>query len=205
MDSGIRRTILGIAAFISIVLGLFVASVVLPQKLSDEQARQLGFFQYEVPRKLNDFSMIDNQGRNVSLESLRGRWSILFFGFTTCPDICPTTLSILSSAVKELEPAPRVVMVSVDPDRDTPEKLNQYVPAFHQDFMGYSGTFDETVAFAQQLNVAFGKVPGGLPGSYLVDHSASLILLNPAGEYTGFIKAPHNAQNIQKILRSVSR
>jgi protein SCO1/2 len=77
------------------------------------------------------------------------------------------------------------------------------VPAFNPAFVGYTGSFDETVALAQQVNIAFGKMPGDDPGTYTMDHTASLVVIDPEGRYAGFIKAPHNAQNIQKIIRAL--
>ena len=163
MDSGVRNTLLGIAGFIAAILGLLLASVLMPRPMTEQEALQLGYYRFDEPREISDFSMTDHEGNAVNLSSLKDNWSILFFGFTTCPDICPTTLSVLAETVKPLKATPRVVMVSVDPDRDTPEKLRQYVPAFNPDFIGYTGTFDETVKLAQQVNIAFGKVPGPMP------------------------------------------
>ena len=203
MDSGIKNTLFGIAAFISIILGLTVYSFLSPRPLSDADAAKLGFYLLNEPRQISEFSMTDHFGRQVSLSSLKGSWTLLFFGFTTCPDICPTTLSILNDAVTALKNPPSVVMVSVDPERDTPSRLAQYVPAFNPEFVGYTGSFEETVKLSEGLNIAFGKVPGELPGSYLVDHSASLVLINPDGLYAGFVKAPHNASNIQRIVRAL--
>lgn len=203
MESGVRNTLLGIAAFISVILGLMVSSFIVPRPMSDEDAAKLGFYRFDEPRQISEFVMIDHLGDPVGLSNLKGGWSLLFFGFTTCPDVCPTTLSVLNDAMRGLEEPPAVVMVSVDPDRDTPERLAQYVPAFNPDFIGYTGTFEETVKLAEQLNIAFGKVPGDVPGSYLVDHSASLVLIDPGGRYAGFIKAPHNASNIQRIIRGL--
>ncbi len=203
MDTGVRNTLFGIAAFISLILGLLVASMMIPRPMTPEEAQKLGFYRFESPRAISDFSMQNQDSESVGIENLKGQWSILFFGFTTCPDICPTTLSVLAEAVDGIETPPQVVMVSVDPDRDTPEKLSQYVPAFDPDFQGFVGTFDETVNLAQQVNVAFGKVPGGGSGSYLVDHTASLVLVDPEGRYAGFIKSPHNAQNIQRIAATL--
>jgi protein SCO1/2 len=203
MDKEIRNTLLGIGAFISLILGLLAATFILPKPMSEEEARELGFYRFDEAREIRDFSMTDNLGDPVSLQALKGGWSVLFFGFTTCPDICPTTLSVLADAVKDMKSAPQIIMVTVDPERDTPEKLAQYVPAFHPAFRGFTGTFDETVRLAQQMNIAFGKVPGNEPGSYLVDHSASLVLVDPEGRYAGFIKAPHNAQRIQRIVAAL--
>ena len=203
MDSGVKNTLFGIAAFISIMLGLSVYSFLSPRPLSDADASKLGLYLLNESRPISAFSMTDHLGRQVGLSSLKGRWSILFFGFTTCPDICPTTLSVLNDAVTTLENPPKIVMVSVDPERDTPSRLSQYVPAFNRDFVGYTGAFEETVKLSEELNIAFGKVPGELPGSYLVDHSASLVLVNPDGHYAGFVKAPHNASNLQRIIRAL--
>lgn len=204
MKPGVRNTLLGIAAFISVILGLMVSSVIVPRPMSDEEATKLGLYRFDEPRQISEFDMTDHLGDPVGLSNLKGTWSVLFFGFTTCPDICPTTLSVLNDAMSGLEDPPQVVMVSVDPERDTPERLAQYVPAFNPDFTGYTGTFDETVKLAQQLNIAFGKVPGDAPGSYLVDHSASLVIIDPDSRYAGFIKAPHNASKIQRIITGLS-
>lgn len=200
MDTGVRNTLFGIGAFISLILGLLVASMMMPGPMTPEEAQKLGFYRFETPRNIDGFSMRDQHGNAVGLNNLKGQWSILFFGFTTCPDICPTTLSVLAEAVRDMQTQPQIVMVSVDPDRDTPEKLSQYVPAFNPAFQGFVGTFDETVNLAQQVNVAFGRVPASEPGTYTVDHTASLVLVDPEGRYAGFIKAPHNAQNIQRIV-----
>ena len=203
MDAGIRNTLFGLAAFIAAILGLFVASVLMPRPMSAEEAAQIGYYRFDEPRIIKDFKLTDELGATVGLESLKGQWTILFFGFTTCPDVCPTTLSVLAEAVKPFSPAPAVVMVSVDPDRDTPETLKNYVPSFNAAFRGFTGSFDETVKLAEQVNIAFGKVPGPTPGSYLVDHSASLVLIDPKARYAGFIKAPHTPQKIRKVLQEL--
>ncbi len=204
MDKGIRNTLLGIAAFISLILGLLVASTLSPREMTKEQALELGFYRFDAPRIIPEFSFTNHLGEEIGLESLKGRYSLVFFGFTTCPDICPTTLSVLADSVKNVESPPQIVMVSVDPDRDTPEKLANYVPAFNPGFVGMTGTFDEIVKVATSVNIAFGKVPGPEPGTYLVDHSASLVVVNPNGHYAGFIKAPHNASNLKSIYTALN-
>ena len=203
MDSGVRRSLLWIAGFISLILGLFLASHLSPGSLSEEQFRALGYYRFEQPRTIAGFRLLDESGNSVSPESLKGHWSLLFFGFTHCPDVCPTTLSVLNDAVGQLENPPDVVMVSVDPERDTPEKLAAYVPQFNPAFHGYTGDFDEIVKFATSVNVAFGKVPGDEPGTYTVDHSASIVVVDPQGRYAGFIKAPHEATRIARIMNGI--
>ena len=199
-DKGIRRTLLSIAGFISLILGLLAASYMSPKSLTTDQFRELGFYKFDNARVINDFSLVNETGNKVTLDSLKGQWSLLFFGFTYCPDVCPTTLSVLNDALSKMENPPQVIMVSVDPERDTPEVLANYVPRFNPAFGGYTGEFDEIVSLATQVNVAFGKVPGPEPGTYQVEHSVSIVVVNPDGHYAGFIKAPHNAQNIQRIV-----
>ena len=204
VEKGVRNTLFWIAGFISLILGLLLASYLTPRTLTSEQFRELGFYRFDTPRLISDFNLVDHTGSKVGLDELQGQWSLLFFGFTFCPDICPTTLSVLNEAVGSLENPPQVVMVSVDPQRDTPEKLASYVPAFNSAFRGFTGEFDEIVSLATQVNVAFGKVPGPELGTYLVSHTVSIVVVNPMARYEGFIKAPHNAQNIQKILRHLN-
>ena len=202
-DKAIRRTLVSIAGFISLVLGLLIANYMSSKPMTNDQFRALGYYQFDTPRVINDFNLVNEAGEKVTLESLKNQWSLLFFGFTHCPDFCPTTLSVLNDAVRKMEIAPQVIMVSVDPERDTPEVLASYVPRFNPAFAGYTGEFDEIVALATQVNVAFGKVPGLELGTYQVEHSVSIVVVNPGGHYAGFIKAPHNAQKIQKIVSNL--
>jgi protein SCO1/2 len=200
MQQGVRNSLFWIAGFIALILGLFVASYMTPKSLSKAQFQELGFYRFDAARQISEFNLIDHTGSRVTNDSLEGRWSLLFFGFTYCPDVCPTTLSVLNEAVANLENPPQVIMVSVDPERDTPALLADYVPRFNPAFKGYTGEFDEIVSIATELNVAFGKVPGPELGTYTVNHSASIVVMNPHGQYAGFMRAPHNAQNIQRIV-----
>ncbi len=203
MNTGVRNTLVGIAAFISLIMGLFFYSFFSTRGLSDEQYAALGFYRFEKPRVIANFALRDQDNQPVSIDNLKGQWSLLFFGFTFCPDICPTTLGVLSRAVEKLAVDPQVIMVSVDPERDGPAQLKQYVPAFNPSFIGYTGEFDEIVKLATQVNIAFGKVPGPTAGTYLVDHSASIVVVNPEGRYAGFIKTPHSEANIATIVQSL--
>ena len=202
MDKGIRNTIFSIFAFMALILGLFFSSFLIPRPLNESERNELGLVLFDSPRPLYDFEMQDQNGEPVNLESLKGSWNVLFFAFTSCPDICPTTLSSISKAYSELKMPVRIIMVTVDPDRDSLEILKNYLRSFNEDFIGYRGEFEETVKLAQQLNVAFGKIPGSQPGTYTMDHNASLALVDSGGNYVGFIKSPQSSSNIQTILNS---
>lgn len=155
------------------------------------------------PRSLPEFELIDMQGESFTRASLEGRWSFLFFGYTYCPDICPLTMALLGSAITEirrLEPGaadPGVVFVSVDPDRDTPEALKQYVGYFNPEFTGITGPMEALTPFTRALGILHRKAEDPRdPDNYLVDHSASILLINPRGELQAVLSAPHQVQTI---------
>lgn len=152
------------------------------------------------PRALGDFSLVDQHGEPFSIERLRGRWSLVFFGFTYCPDICPSTLYDLRQVSDTLaegdasEAAPQVVFVSVDPERDSPERLGEYVSWFGPDFAGVTGAPEQLLPLAQRIGVAY-RIQEHAPGSqdYSVDHSASVFLTDPQGRLHGVFPAPVDA------------
>ena len=205
MDKNVRNTLIWISGFIALILGLFLHNFLAPKQLTEMQYQELGYFGFTERREIRPFQLVDQDGDSVGLSSLKGRWSLLFFGFTYCPDICPTTLGVLNQAMKKIETPPSVILVSVDPERDTPGLLKQYLVGFNPSFKGYTGEFDQIVGLATNVNVAFGKVPGPQPGTYLVDHSASIVVVSPEGKYAGFIKAPHQAEKIATIVNSLQR
>lgn len=139
---------------------------------------------YPSPKLLAPFSLLDQQGKPFGNERLHGKWSFVFFGYTTCPDICPTTLSVFTQLYKqlpaELQADTQMVFATVDPARDTVEQLRQYLPFFHADFIGLTGDAAAVDAFARDLGVAYATVPQD-GGSYLVDHSVRVFLIDPTG------------------------
>ena len=205
MDKNIRNTLIWICGFIALIVGLFLYSFLTPKQMTEMQYQEMGYFGFPEAREIRPFQLKNQNNAEIGLSSLKGHWSLLFFGFTYCPDVCPTTLGVLNQALKKIEQVPSVVLVSVDPERDTPELLKQYLVGFNPDFAGYTGEFDQIVNLATNVNVAFGKVPGPEPGTYLVDHSASIVVVSPEGKYVGFIKAPHQAGKIAAIVNSLQR
>ena len=203
MDNGIRNTLLGILAFVAVIMGVFLYTMLSPHTLSDDAYKKLGYFPFHPARPIGAFSLTDQKSQRVGHVELEGNWSLLYFGYTSCPDVCPTTLSQLAQAMKLLTRRPQVIMVSVDPERDTPARLGEYLKSFDPGFIGYTGTFDEVVNLATQLNIAFGKVPGSSPGTYEVNHSADIVVVNPKGKYAGFIRPSPQARNVAKIMSSL--
>ncbi len=148
---------------------------------------------------LPDFALVDQTGSPVGNDVFDGYWNLVFFGFTHCPDICPLTLQVLDSArdqmaAEGLEPLPRIVLVSVDPERDTPDKLAQYVNYFGDDNLGITGDLDELRKLTGALGIWFEK--SALDGdNYAVDHSAAVLLIGPGGEYRAVFSAPHESED----------
>lgn len=155
-----------------------------------------------------DFALVDFDGRPRTLADYRGKAVVLFFGYTQCPDVCPTTLSTLAEAMKQLGPdADRVqaLFVTVDPERDTAALLKEYVPAFDPRFVGLRGDAAQIEAVAKEFRIIFQKVPGRTPETYTVDHSAGIFVFDPAGRlrvYEGHGQPPDVlAHDLRALLR----
>ncbi len=211
MNRGIRNTVVLCLAFVALVLGALVYTSLRKPLADDATLREQGTFVLPVPRDIAPFQLIDHQGFVFDNAALRGHWSLLYFGFTSCPDVCPVTLSVLAQVEKKLAEANetellsglRVYLVTVDPERDSGEMLASYVGAFSQQFTGVTGSLDELASLGQQLNVAFMKVPAA-DGGYSVDHTGNIVVVNPQGHYHAFMKQPHDPDRIVLAYRSIA-
>ena len=159
-------------------------------------------------RKLPDFSLIDQQGRVFGSSNLRGRWSLLFFGYTNCPDFCPTTLATLAAMQKRLRAAkasvlPQVIFVSVDAKRDTPAQMAKYVPYFDPEFIGLTAADQPAIeAVAKQFGVSVIIQPVS-DGTYTVDHSGAIFVLDPDGRLSAILSGPFSVDALQGDFRRI--
>jgi protein SCO1/2 len=158
-----------------------------------------------------DFQLVDHNGKPRTLADYRGKVVVMFFGYTQCPDVCPTTLSELAEAMKRLgadADRVQVLFVTVDPERDTQELLSKYVPAFDPRFVGLYGDADATARTAKEFKILYQKQPGQTPGTYTVDHSAGTFIFDPSGKlrvYVGYGQGPEVfAHDIKELLRASS-
>lgn len=149
------------------------------------------------PRPLGEFELTGDDGKPFTLAQLRGRWSLLFAGYTHCPDVCPTTLGFLKDLDARLradnkpgQVPVQIIFVSVDPERDTPQRLAQYLHAFSPRFIGATARGGALEHFTARLGVVHAEAPGAEPGHYGIDHSAVLILVNPRAEIAGYFTPP---------------
>lgn len=165
------------------------------------------------PRELPPFNLRQADGTPLVPGELAGHWTLVFLGFTFCPDVCPTTLAELALAQKQWEALPeptrpRVLFVSVDPERDTPGKAGEYARAFHPDTLAATADVPALEKFATSIGFVFMKVPGkGFeenPNDYSVDHSANIALLDPQGRLAGLIRPPFQPQAIATDLAALS-
>lgn len=202
---GIRTTVTLLLVIVALVLGLTVYKVLRPKPLDGEELRALNAIVFDKPRRLSDFSLVDHHNKPFSREQLQGKWSLIFFGFTHCPDICPMTLVDMDNLKDVLPPElaskTQILLVSLDPARDTPEELATYLANFDEEFIGVTGDFLAIRRFANEVNVAFAKVTQG--DDYTVDHSANIVLINPMGDYHGFFKPPFEIDKLHQAYAAI--
>ena len=156
---------------------------------------------FEQPRALPAFSLQQSDGTQLVPGELKGHWTLVFLGFTHCPDVCPTTLSELAQAQRQWatlpeSTRPRVLFVSVDPERDSPDRIGEYAHAFHKDTLAATADIPALEAFARSLSLVFMKSPAvdGQPADqYGVDHSAALAVLDPQARMAGVIQQSADA------------
>ena len=195
-----QKTILILFALTALILGLTVAKALNGRGEVDSAGlTEAGIILLAQSRSVPAVSMTDQNGQPVQLDQLKGKWSLLFFGYTYCPDICPTTLAQLRQVKSELSKGTldhlQVVLVSVDPARDTPQQLKQYLAYFDKDFVGLAGSIEDTQTLAHAMSIPFIPADTRKPG-YTVDHSGNLAVVGPDGRQRGFIRAPFDTQKL---------
>lgn len=159
----------------------------------------------------HDFALEDPGGRQRTLADFRGKAVVVFFGYTQCPDVCPTTLATLAEAMKRLgadADRVQVLFITIDPARDTPALLKQYVPSFDPRFLGLRGDEASTARTAKEFRIIYEKAPGTTPGAYTMDHSAGSYVFDPQGRLRLFVSNGQGpdvyAHDLRELLRDRS-
>lgn len=201
----------GKAIIVLIVLLGAIASGILVSKTLLERSLDLRAASvFPTARALNPFELETVTGDTFDQDSLKGHWTLLFFGFTNCPDICPDTLARLGQSMDALRlmkkgGLPQVVFVSVDPARDTPDSLAEYVAWFDETFIAATGTDESLKALTQQLGVIFVRdTPNPQTGYYNVDHSAAVMIIDPQGRLYGRFGHPLNPEDVTADLFQIT-
>lgn len=209
----LNRTTLNILLpVLAAILGLVAAWRWFGFELSPSRPALSAVHLFNPARELPPFSLRQSDGTQLVPGELKGHWTLVFLGFTHCPDVCPTTLAQLAGAQKQWASLPeatrpRVLFVSVDPERDTPDAIGEYAHAFHRDTLAATADVPALETFAKSLSMVFAKVPApsGAPADqYSMDHSASLAVLDPQGRLTGFITPPFTPKDIAADMTALS-
>lgn len=188
-----RNIIVAVALAIALAAGVFVAA------RNQAPVAPTTALALPAPQPVPAFSLVTQFGEPVDQSVFEGQWDLVFFGFTHCPDICPTTLQVLTTAKKALagqghETLPRIVLVSVDPERDSPEILGQYIDYFGDGNLGLTGTLEEIRKLTGGLGIFFEKQSGDAE-NYSVDHSAAVLVIDPDGGFHSVFSGRHVVDN----------
>ena len=198
----ISLTVVALVAFASLIAGVFIAQHVPEKKVT--LVEQFKGTLLDHPRAVKPFTLTGIDDKPFNNQSLQGHWTMIFFGFTNCGTICPTTMAELGKMYRLLEknkalPLPEVVMVSIDPKRDTLLKLANYVKAFDPHFFGARGDEKSVYKMARGMGIVYMKVAAdhGTPAeNYNIQHSGAVMLFNPQGELTAFFTPPNTAEEV---------
>lgn len=185
------------------VLVLLVTGVMAYQMTQPRPLNLATSYVFDQPRALAPFTLADQYGNQFTNQSLQGKWSLFFIGYTACPDVCPTTLNKLAAAYPKLQKISdtfQVVFVSADPKRDTQIKRLDYINFFNKEFKAVSAEHTELFPFSRDLGFVYAMV--GEDSDYQVDHSASYVLVSPRGEKTAVFKTKPTPGQLPQIINS---
>ena len=190
-----QKLLLTLVAALALVVGVGMAWWFTTQSTENQTPQYLQTFPQ--PRQLAEVTLVNQHGETVTNELFKGHWSLLFLGYTFCPDVCPTTMAALGKIYPELKnistDSPiQVVFVSVDPKRDTPERLASYVEYFNPEFVALTGEHKMLFPFARSLGLMYAIAESTDNPNYLVDHSASVVVVDPNGLAIGRFKPEYN-------------
>jgi protein SCO1/2 len=201
---GPGRPAFGLVLFIAVALSLGLLAGIYGGSLLSSGSPVLERATFlEQGKEVTDFSLINHTGNAFTRQDLSGRWSIMFFGFTHCPDICPTTLHSLGQVANNIEKSgfmgdTQVLFVSVDPARDTPEQLANYVPFFNPDFIGLTGTPDAIKDLTTDLGISVFQGPTDNNGGYSVDHSTAILIIDSEANLKAVSSPPHDVGSLTR-------
>lgn len=207
----IKKNIFFIVVFIASVLALFINKLTTPRVLSTNELIVNGLFLFEEPKEISDFSFYSANGVEFTKDNLKGKWTIMYFGFTRCPDECPTTMYQIKKLVNILREKDfplddkQWVLVSIDPERDTPEEIDKYAKGFDEDFIGVSNIRPMLLSLATQLSVN-NVMPSedSMDHSHLDNHVNNIILLNQNGDFAGVFRPPFDISRLSLTYQSVT-
>jgi protein SCO1/2 len=208
----VNKNLIIILVFMATVLSLFINKLTTPRILSNDELLINGLFLFDTPKAISDFKFFSSQSKSITKSDLMGKWTLMYFGFTNCPDECPTTMYQLSKLIKVLRDKDfalddkQWILVSIDPDRDTPEIIDRYAKGFDKDFIGVSNARPMLLSLATQLSVnnVMPRHSSHMDHSHLDNHVNNIILLNPEGKFAGIFRPPFDISRLSLTYQSIT-
>jgi protein SCO1/2 len=201
-----NKSSIAIVALLALIGGFSISWLISSNKPVELEA---GTWFGEQARALPEFELLDHNGQLLTRSSLTGKWSLMFFGYTHCPDICPASMQTMGDMMAAIDDpdvldAVQVYFVSVDPERDKPEILAAYVTYFNADFIGATAALEKLTPLTRSLGIAHDiRNKTDANTDYNVDHSSAIVLINPQAEYAGLFGAPHDARALARDLTRI--
>jgi len=214
MQKGVKINIALIIVFIFSILLLFINNLTTPRTLSDQELLVNGLFLFQEPKEISDFSFESSNKEIFTKSNLMGKWSVIYFGFSRCPDECPVAmyeLSKLANVLREKDfnmDDKQWVLITIDPERDTPEIIDKYAKGFDSEFIGLSSSRPMLLNLATQLAVNNKMPPMDNKKDnhkHLDNHVNNIILINPKGQFVGFFRPPFNISRLSLTYQSVTQ
>jgi len=200
---------LAVLLLLTAASGMYAAKMVFSDNANSPPAHK-ALKVYPEAKPLKNIQLVDKNGRTLTEQELKGNWTLVFFGYTHCPDVCPTTLADMQALDKKIRQSgvtpPKVLFVSVDPERDQPQQLKQWIDFFNPAFEAATGTPEAIEGFARQVGAAYfigEHEPGSL--NYPVDHTAAIFLLDPEGRLYGLFTSPHRLPDMADDLIALGK
>jgi protein SCO1/2 len=207
----INLNILLIFVFIAVVMTLFVNKLTTPRILDKNELLINGLFLFDKPKEISEFEFFSGDDNSFTKDDLKDKWTLMYFGFTNCPDECPTTMYEMSKLLKVLKEKnypledKQWVLASIDPERDTAESIDKYAKGFSEDFVGIRGSRPMLLNLATQLSVN-NVMPSSnhMDHSHLDQHVNNIILINPDADFAGFFRPPFTTSRLSLTYQSVT-
>ena len=197
-----KKIIPSIFAILAIAVGVLLA-----RHHNSTNQVELSGFAFPSPKKLADVSLVDHDNSTITADSFEGKWTFMYVGYTFCPDACPMTLTIMDqlhttlAESNDLSNDIAMMLVSIDPDRDTPDRLKSYVSHFNDSFTGATGTAENLKTFAGQVSAVYSVPEDRSDPNYLVDHSSTIILIDPNAAVHAIFTPPQVAEKLAEDFR----
>ena len=214
MQKNIKLNIALIVLFICVVLTLFINNLTTPRPLSNQELLVNGLFLFQEPKEISDFVFDTSNGKKFTKDDLMGKWSLLYFGFSRCPDECPVAMYEISKLINVLREKEyyledkQWVLITIDPERDTPEIIDNYAKGFDADFIGLSASRPMLLNLSTQLAVNNKMPPMNndmKSHEHLDDHVNNIILINPEGRFVGFFRPPFDISRLSLTYQSITQ